>query len=129
MATRTKNTIKPILMDAGRAYPPTGAGSLPNVSRVARKQAWRSTAGDKGAAVLRPLRVAADRATLKTASAPSDASAHTASRLVAERGEDRVPTIGAASFSEYGTIPQRLPSAFHDDVRWEHTDRLIEIGT
>ena len=115
-----KYTIKPMLMDAGRAYPPTGAGRPPKARSVDITHGNGVTTAHKVGAVLRRRIAATVRLILKTASALSDPTALTASRVVAERGEGCGSSVGSTPVSDarlYArmTVPQhrwvRTPDA------------------
>ena len=86
-AVTAKNTDNPKLMDAGRAYPPTGDGRRPKVNSVDMTQVNGVTTAHHVGATPRRRSAAALRQLLKTAKDPSAPAALTVSNVVTEGGD------------------------------------------
>src|SRR5829696_6824025 len=105
-----------MLMDAGRAYPPTGAGRAPKVRSVPITHGRGVTVDHQAGAELRRRSAATVRLALKTASALSDVAALIASRRVPERGEHRALLVDSR-VSPVARLYARITVAQHWWVR------------
>src|SRR5829696_5492757 len=113
-----------MLIDAGRAYPPTGAGRAPKVRSVPITQGKGATADHHAGAESRRRSAVTARLALKTASAPSDPAALTPSRRVPERGE-RLALLFDSTSSCIALLYARITVAQHWWVRTPDTANAV----